>query len=108
VTKTNPTYEAVYRLATALYEEWEISGREGYITYRELSHILNRFGYEKQAGGEYTETNGKALGQMASAVWWYVHDKYGEEEARKVYWTIRDEQGKCREDQTDRRARSRE
>jgi len=105
MSESNETYEAVYRLASALFEEYESTGIEGFITYQELARILNRFGYEKQSGGEYTETHGKALGQMASAAWWYVHDKYGEDAAHKVYWTIRDEHGNCREDQTDRRSR---
>jgi len=100
----NATYEAVYRIASALFAEYEETRVEGYITYQELARILNRFGYEKQAGGEYTETHGKALGQMASAAWHYVEQSYGDDAAYKVYFTIRDEHGKCRADQTDRRA----
>jgi hypothetical protein len=99
----NETYEAVYRIACMLFEEHEYTGNDGYLTYAELACVLNRFGYEKQTGGEYTETHGKALGQMASAAWHYVNRKYGEDEAYKVYWTIRDKDGNCRADQTDRR-----
>jgi hypothetical protein len=101
----NETYEAIYRIASALFSEYERTGVEGYITYQELARVLNRFGYEKQSGGEYTESHGKALGQMASAAWHYVEREYGSEEAHKVYWTIRDERGQCRADQTDRRSR---
>jgi|GEM_PF-581894 len=100
----NDTYEAIYPIASALFAEYELTGNEGYITYQELARILNRFGYEKQAGGEYTETHGKALGQMASAAWHYVQQKHGDDAAKKVYWTIRDEHGNCRADKTDRRA----
>jgi hypothetical protein len=100
----NQTYEAILRIASALYAEYEETGVEGYITYQELARILNRFGYEKQAGGEYTETHGKALGQMASAAWHYVAQNYGESDAHKIYFTIRDETGNCRADTTDRRS----
>jgi hypothetical protein len=100
----NATYEAVLRIATALYAEYQETGVEGFITYQELARILNRFGYEKQAGGKYTETHGKALGQMASAAWHYVEQNYGEDAAHKIYFTIRDENGACRADTTDRRA----
>ena len=44
----NETYEAIYRIASALYSEYELSGKEGYITYQEVARLLNRFGYEKQ------------------------------------------------------------
>jgi len=98
------TYEAVYRIASALYAEYELTRVEGYITYQELARILNRFGYEKQAGGEYTESHGRALGQMASAAWHYIKQNYGCDAAEKIYFTIRDEHGICRADQTDRRA----
>jgi hypothetical protein len=100
----NATYEAVIRIASALFAEYEKSGSEGYVTYQELAMILNRFGYEKQTGGEYTETHGKALGQMASAAWHYALKHYGDDVAYKVYFTIRDQTGKCRIDKTDRRA----
>ena len=99
----NETYEAIYRIASALYSEWELTGKEGFITYQELARLLNRFGYEKQAGGEYTETHGKALGQMASAAWHYIDKEHGRDAAHKIYWTIRDEHGNCRADKTDRR-----
>jgi hypothetical protein len=102
----NETYEAVYRIACALYAEYEKTGIEGYVTYQELARILNRFGYEKQTGGEYTEIHGKALGQMASAAWHYIKHEYGEDEAHKIYWTIRDETGQPRADRTDRRWKS--
>ncbi len=101
----NETYEAIYRIASALYGEYEKTGVEGYVTYQELARLLNRFGYEKQAGGEYTETHGKALGQMASAAWHYIKQQYGESEAHKLYWTIRDDQGHTRADRTDRRSK---
>lgn len=101
----NETYEAIYRLACHLYDEYERTGNEGYVTYCELARLLNRFGYEKQGGGIYTEHHGKALGQMASAAWHYVYRNYGEHEAHKVYWTIRDEHGQLRADQTDYRSR---
>jgi hypothetical protein len=105
ITSMNETYEAVFRIATALYSEYESTGVEGYITYQELARILNRFGYQKQAGGEYTETHGKALGQLASAAWHYIEQKYGTDHAHKIYFTIRDEHGNCRADTTDRRSR---
>ena len=108
MSETNDTYEAVYRIACALYAEYENAGVEGYITYRELARILNRFGYEKQSGGAYSESHGKALGQMASAAWWYVRDHHGEGEADKIYRTIRDEHGCCHADQTDRRSHARD
>lgn len=66
------TYEAILPIATALFAEYEETGVEGFITYKELARMLNRFGYEKQAGGEYTETHGKALGQMIAAAWHYI------------------------------------
>ncbi len=100
----NETYEAIFRIASSLYAEYELTGNEGFLTYQELARLLNRFGYEKQAGGEYTETHGKALGQMASAAWHYIDTEYGRDAAHKIYWTIRDEQGNCRADKTDRRA----
>jgi hypothetical protein len=99
----NQTYEAIYRIVSSLYAEYEVTGVEGYITYQEMARLLNRFGHEKQAGGEYTETHGKALGQMASAAWHYVKQNYGEVAAHKVYFMMRDENGKCRADTTDRR-----
>ncbi len=40
------TYEAIHRIASALFAEYEETGVEGYITYQELARILNRFGYE--------------------------------------------------------------
>lgn len=100
----NATYEAILRISQSLYREYELTGVEGYMTYQELAKVLNRFGYEKQAGGEYTETHGKALGQMASAAYWYVDEKYGREEAQKIFRTIRDMDGNCRSDQTDHRS----
>lgn len=103
----NETYEAIYRIASMLYEEYERTGAEGYLTYQELARLLNRFGYEKQAGGEYTESHGKALGQMASAAWHYIKDKYGQDEAEKIWWTIRDEHGQARRDRTGWRSKAR-
>lgn len=101
----NETYEAIYRIASFLQDESDKAEKEGYVTYLELARILNRLGYEKQSGGEYTETHGKALGQMASAAWHYVEQKYGRDEAEKIYLTIRDEKGKCHADQTERHSK---
>jgi hypothetical protein len=102
----NETYEAIYRLACFLFTESQSTGNAGYITYMELARYLNRLGYEKQSGGEYTETHGKALGQMATAAFHYVEQKYGSDEAEKIYLTIRDEKGNCHADQTERRSRT--
>ncbi len=41
---------------------------------------------------------------MASVAWCYVYYKYGEDEAHKIYWMIRDKDGKRWADQTGRRS----